>query len=902
MYLNGLPHEITRWSSLVEQDDPTNLPLGVLNVAKNVRYHLTSVRTRDGIQNQFGFVLPDGGAVTGLAALKYSGNPDIQIPIAFSSLGNLYKESPVGSSDLVPITSPQVPLPAGASMQPAAAYQKGYLAFTDLVNSAALPAVLNLLTGKLDPLSMKPVGVGWLPNTQYNVGEVVTPSLPVGGNSHTYICTVAGVSGAAQPIFPVTEGGTVGDGGVTWKEQTAAMAQAVSVPANVPAPVRTAAIGAYAANRDVYVVFTILNAQGETAPSIPVKFVNTALNDQIDVASSNLWPNFLWEKALPAPYTPSGFNAYVADVATGTTAPALSTYKILGGGPFLFNASIVINSTPGSGAAPPTVNGALIVPVGNICAGLRYMVVLFVNRNGYITGMTQASVITYNSPTDGYQLYVPYLPIGPPNTQARICAFSPAGTLSQTAGFGISTAGPYFWIQPQFPNGIFDLTKIAGGVTIADVVNGVQETSTLINDNTTTSATFNFDDTYLKATLNDISAYFQKIQVPPCSDVYYSPTLKRMFYANDDLPSGWRVSLLDDPESVYGGSGIVQAAENDGSRRTAVREYDSIVYLMKERSGHVMSPSADDPNKWQVVQKWPGSGPCGPRAVDVCPRFMAYVHRSGLYIFQGTLPERISKEVPITWKRINWKYQQTIWVQIDEEVQEIRIGVPLDQSTVPSHVLKVNYEESPTFSPPIHFSPYIGKEIAAGECYKWSVDDIAANLAIRAERALVNPPAIIDPATAQSQILYASSNEDGAVSAITPFIFDDNGEGIDSVVETVCPGDNPDGGNLLRPNQLGGVQANIDGYGQVGIEVLALRAKDQKDGGPPLAGQSQATVGSVLRFPKPCQAGIPYSCAGRMQNERIRLRITNDKKPGTWFDIKWACIFASPLSGARPGR
>lgn len=892
----------------MEMDDPTNLPLGVLAVNKNSRHHLTSVRTRDGIQNQYGFVLPDGEAVTGLAALKYSGNPDVQVPIAFSALGNLYKEFPVGSGTAVLISSPQVDPPENASMQAAAAYQKGYLAFTDLVNSAASPAVLNLLTGKLDPLSMKPVGVGWLNNTQYNVGEVVTPATPVGGNGHWYQCTIAGISGVAQPAFPVTEGGVIVDGAVTWKELTPVMAQAVSPPASVPAPIRNGGAGTYAAGRDVYIVFTILNAQGETAPSTPVKFVNTLLNDQVVVNSSNLWPNFLWEKALPAPYTPTGFNVYVADVATGAAAPALSSYKILAGGPYTFNNSIGINSTPGSGAAPPVVNGALIVPVGNICAGLRYMVVLFLNRNGYITGMTQASVITYNSPTNGYQLYIPHLPIGPPNTQARLCAFTPAGTLSQTAGYGISTAGPYFWIKPNIPTADFNLTNvnifslIPPGVTIADVVNGVQETSTLINDNVTTSATFNFDDTYLKATLNDVSAYFQKIAVPPCSDVYYSPTLKRMFYADDLLPSGWRVSLQGDPESVYDGTGIVQAAENDGTRRTAVREYQSIVYLMKERSGHVMTASTDDPNKWSVVKQWTGSGPCGPRAVDVCSSFMAYVHRSGLWIFTGTQPFRISKEVPITWGQINWTYAQTIWVMIDEESQEIRIGVPLGQSTVPNKVLRVNYEESPAFAPPIHFSPYIGKEIAAGECYKWSVDDIAANLAIRAERTLLNPPKTMDQATIQSQILYASSDADGAVSAVIPFMFDDNGVGIDWVVESVCPGDNPEGGNLLRPNQLGGVQANIDGNGQLGIEILALRAKDQKEGGPPLVGQSQATVGSVLRLPKPCQAGIPYSCAARMQNERFRLRITNDKKPGVWGDIKWACIYATPLSSARPGR
>lgn len=904
MYLAGLPHEITRWSSLVEQDDPTNLPLGVLAVAKNSRFHLTSVRTRDGIQSEFGFVLPDGGAVTGLASSKLSGNPDVQIPVAFSGLGDLYQETPVGSGTVVKISSPQVPLPAGASMQVASAYQKDYLAFGNLVNSLAAPAVFNLQTGNLDPLSGKPLGVGWLPNTQYNVGEVVTPSAPTGGNGHTYICTVPGISGGGQPAFPLGVGATVGDGAVTWKEQTAIMAQAVPEPA-IPTVTRNPGAGNFAAARDVYLIVTLVNGVGETDAQLILayKYTNTTHLDQFAVTAPALPA---WVAALPAPYKPTGYNVYEADVPTGNPAPALASYTLVNVAPTALGAPTDVNTT-GTGAAPPVANGALVAPAGNICAGLRYMVVLFLNRNGYISGMTQASVIVYNGPSNGSQLYVAYLPIGPPNTQARICAFTPAGQLSQTAGYGISNAGPYFWIEPNIPTMDFDLNNpdifalIPGGVTIADVVNGVQETSTLINDNTTTSAFFNFDDTYLKATLNDVSGNFQNIQVPPISDAYYSPTLDRMFYAPDTLPSGWYVSEQGDPETVYGDSGLVQVAQNNGERRVAVREYQSVVYLMKERSGYVLTPSATEPNTWDAPVQWSGSGPCGPRAVDVCTRFMAYVHRSGLYIFQGSLPVRISKEVPITWGLINWTYAQTIWVMIDDETQEIRIGVPTGQSTVPNKVLKVNYEESPDFSPPIHFSPYIGKEIATGECYKWSVDDIAANLAIRAYRPLVNPPATMDPGTTQSQILYASSNPDGQVDAIIPYVFDDNGQGIDWVVESVCPNDSPQD-NLLKPSQLGGVQINIQGNGQLACEVLALRAKDPKDGGVPLAGTAKANVGMVKRLPKPIIPGVPYSCAVRMQNEKFRIRIMNDKKPGVWGDLSWACIYATPLSSARPGR
>ena len=80
------------------------------------------------------------------------------------------------------------------------------------------------------------------------------------------------------------------------------------------------------------------------------------------------------------------------------------------------------------------------------------------------------------------------------------------------------------------------------------------------------------------------------------------------------------------------------------------------------------------------------------------------------------------------------------------------------------------------------------------------------------------------------------------------------------------------------------------------------RSLSQSEGGPPLAGTAKANVGMVKRLPKPIIPGVPYSCAARMQNEKFRLRITNDKKPGVWGDVSWACIYATPLSSARPGR
>lgn len=863
-------------------------------LARNVRFHLTSVRTRDGINSNLGFKLPSQRPVTGLAGLKIGGAPgDTFVPIVFDDQGHLYVESPVGSGKLIAVASTQVTPPAAASMQVAAAYTRGFLAFTDLKNSSGSPAVYDIASGHLDPLSMLPVGSPWQAKRAYNVGEIVTPLTPFGGNAHWYRCTVAGTSGNAQPVFPVTEGTTVADNTVTWQEETPLMAQNLPTP---PAPVvtRNPAAGTFAASRDVYIAISYVNPQGETVIGASFVYVNTTLNDQFVVTGPLLASLAAWVQNLGGSYQPTGYNVYEADVATGAAAPAQSAYHKVNVGAVAFGVNTNVNTT-GAGAVP--IGGtAWIVPAGNICAGLRYAVILYVNRNGYISGMAAASVFSYQGATGGHQLYVPYIPVGPANTMGRLLAFTPAGTLSQLAGTGISNAGPYFWIPPAgFADADFNFSGVAAGVTVSDIVNGVSMNSTYINDNATTTATLNFTDDYLKLTTLDISAYFRKIQVPACSDIYYSAAVNRMFYAVDQFPSGWYVSNEGDPETVYGDTGIVQVSENNGENRVTVRDFNGVTYLFKERSGHILNPDVTDPSNWKATQQWSGSGPCGPRAVDVCTSFMLFVHRSGVYVYFGSgLPKRISKEIPITWAKINWKYAKAIWVLIDDETQEVRIGVPYGNSTVPNMQLRVNYEESPDFNPPIHFSPYIGKEIAAGTCYKWSVDDIPSNLAVRIERPLVNPPATLDYSTTQSQILHASSNPDGAVSAVVPFQYNDNGTGIDSVFETAAPQD------LLRPNMLGGVQANIDGVGTFQLEVLALRAKDPRDGGAAPAGGPAQTGGSVIPLVKKCQAGIPYSCGARGQNERFRLRVSNGKQLNMGFDLKWAAIYARPISTARP--
>ena len=505
---------------------------------------------------------------------------------------------------------------------------------------------------------------------------------------------------------------------------------------------------------------------------------------------------------------------------------------------------------------------------GNICTGQRYMVVLFKNRNGYITGMTEASVQGINVTNAAQGLTVTNIPLGPANTAARILCFTVAGG---------TTVGDYFYIPSQ------------------DSVSGVVMTSTVINDNTTTSATFNFTDVYLLSTTK-VTDFFRKVQAPPCVDIYFSASLNRMILTN---PTGHMVSLAADPESLYGDTSPVQPGQLDGQSTICWRDFQGTSYSLKERSGYIVEVNASDPSTWQTVKKWEGVGPCGPRAAAVCNAFMCFAHRSGFYVFFGDAPQRVSKEIgnlaTSTWRRINWDYQHLIWVYIDEEAQEVRIGVPLDDSTVPNVVLKVNYEESPSFSPPLFFSHFVGKEISSAESRKWSIDDIPAFVCARVERKLASQASGArtsmsgaDSLTRQSQIMFGSSNPDGVVSAINYGTYSDVGPtgtaGIDCVYEAVAPAE------LMRVNQLGGVSVNAVGNGDLLVSIILGRqvATDKSnkiDLAPIKLDDSQV---------KP-----PKSVGGRGQNERMRPRFSNGKEAGAWFDLKYAVLYARPIAASR---
>src|SRR5580704_13124660 len=164
-----------------DYDNATMIPMGRATICRNMRFRRRSVRVRDGYSHTMSYEIePSTPSVppfdmTGVEALDVLVNNPQQLVIAFDTNGDLLQETPVGSGTMVPLTPP-IPLPSGGSMQTAKAYNRIYMAFSNLLSALGPPQVIDGPTGVVSPVSQNPIGAIWTPGTYYLPGDVVRTS------------------------------------------------------------------------------------------------------------------------------------------------------------------------------------------------------------------------------------------------------------------------------------------------------------------------------------------------------------------------------------------------------------------------------------------------------------------------------------------------------------------------------------------------------------------------------------------------------------------------------------------------------------------------------------------------------------------------------------------------------
>ncbi len=232
-------------------------------------------------------------------------------------------------------------------------------------------------------------------------------------------------------------------------------------------------------------------------------------------------------------------------------------------------------------------------------------------------------------------------------------------------------------------------------------------------------------------------------------------------------PSLVRASGTDQPESYDGVTGIMSIADNNGQGLRAAFTLRNNLYFVKERSLYVTATDGvNEPALWQVEEVSNQVGTPSVHGVGIGEEWVVIAGRSGLYLFDGSQPVKLSQEIQPTWDAINWQYGHLIWVQVDTREKRIYVGVPMGAATQPNQVLMLDYAEG-------FGDPMIAALAAPERGRKWAPWSVSANCC-----------ALVERSTGVAQIFFGSNNSSGKVYALTLGAYSDDGAAINSFYST----------------------------------------------------------------------------------------------------------------------
>jgi hypothetical protein len=265
-------------------------------------------------------------------------------------------------------------------------------------------------------------------------------------------------------------------------------------------------------------------------------------------------------------------------------------------------------------------------------------------------------------------------------------------------------------------------------------------------------------------------------------------------------PSLVRASSTDAPESYDGVSGIMSIAENNGQGIRAAFTLRNNLYFVKERSMYVTAnDGVNEPALWQVEEVSNQVGTPSPHGVGIGEEWVVIAGRTGLYLFDGSEPIKISQEIQPTWDAINWQCGQLIWLQVDTQHKRILVGVPMGSATQPNQVLMLDYTEG-------FGDPLVAMLSAPERSRKWAPWMISANSC-----------GLIERANGAAQIFLGSNNSSGKIYALTPGTYSDDGAAINSFYSTAFLAAT----GLSGRNLFGYLTAYVQGAGTLALSALS---------------------------------------------------------------------------------
>lgn len=358
---------------------------------------------------------------------------------------------------------------------------------------------------------------------------------------------------------------------------------------------------------------------------------------------------------------------------------------------------------------------------------------------------------------------------------ASIAGFA-AGDTVVIAGWPSSGGGVYLPLNGQrtlaavngsvntisFP----DNTDLGGGGISGSPVSppsGSTVTMTLVQTQPTQAASgtvgilLQFDDTTLPEGV-DVTGNLLFVAVPPCVDMAYLPSVDRMAYVSDQQPTTLIFSEASFMGEVDGLNDVLQIEASNGSILVGARELlNGMIIACKRTGGYQVVPTADVPANWGAGRLWGIHGPQSGRNIatgrdgSTGLDYLLFVDpEAGLFKWPPTLGQGeldwLSKELSgannqdasrmATWDRVNRAAGAQIQVVVDDIAKEVKIAVPLDGATTPSHILTMSYFNG--WQDPLMLT-LSGEWVANRQSRRWNIDPIATQCMAMVQRTLATP-------------------------------------------------------------------------------------------------------------------------------------------------------------------
>ena len=229
-------------------------------------------------------------------------------------------------------------------------------------------------------------------------------------------------------------------------------------------------------------------------------------------------------------------------------------------------------------------------------------------------------------------------------------------------------------------------------------------------------------------------------------------------------------SYADNLEAFDEVTGVVDASiQNQQPVTNAFTIFDKLYILKTNSLFSTEDNGTTEPNNWGLKEDSNRIGCCGINALSYGEEWVTFAHRTGLYVFFGGEPRKISQEMQPVWDLINWKAGNTIWVRNDIAQRRILVGVPLNtpnawlpnapvnkNPTTPNVILMLNYREINSVQDlvaeaPIHVT-YANRIVAKDISRKWSIWNIKSPYADFVERQDGSNPLFIGNGLSNSKI------------------------------------------------------------------------------------------------------------------------------------------------------